>query len=367
MNYSRKSFILFFLIINISGNAQNKEQHMTLQADYFYGNLLKHNPDVSHLVKGHPSGIILSWNKETTGKNDWEQRFNYPDFGVSFIYQDFKNDVLGEDYGLYGHYNFYIGNRTKNRNDFLFRLGVGLAYNTNPYDKAKNSKNTAFGGHLSASIYAMANYKRRITKNISAQTGFTFMHYSNGNTKAPNNGVNLFGVNVGVNYNLNASEKEYQYHEKTTFKEPLRYNVVLRGGVNESDIINSGLFPFFTGSFYVDKRLSHLSAVQLGADVFVSEFLKEYVKYKNVIENKNDDPNEYVRVAVIAGHELFINKLSVITQVGIYLYDPVGFESIFYERIGLKRYFGKKIFGTVSLKAHAARAEAIEFGIGARF
>ncbi len=365
MNNIRRSLTLLFTILVIGVQAQSKKP-MTLQADYFYGNLVKHNPDVAHLVKGHPSGVILSWNKETTGENEWEERFNYPDFGVSFIYQDFKNDVVGEDYGLYGHYNFYVGDRTRDKNDFLLRLGVGLAYNTNPYDKAENSKNTAFGSHLSASIYAMANYKRKITNHISAQAGLTFIHYSNGNTKAPNNGVNLLGVNVGVNYALQTTEKEYLHQEKTRFREPIKYNVVLRGGANEADVINSGLYPFFTMSFYADKRLSHLSAVQLGADFFASGFLREYVKYKNAVEEENNNPNEYMRVGVVVGHELFINKLSVVTQLGAYVYDPVDFESTIYERIGLKRYFGKKLFGTLSLKAHAARAEAVEFGIGAR-
>ncbi len=365
MNYLTRSFKLFFFILSTLGSAQ-LSKHTTLQADFFYGNLLKHNPDVAHLVKGHPSGVILSWNKHTTGENDWEQRLNYPDFGASFIYQDLKNDILGENYGLYGHYNFYFGDRTKEKKDFFVRLGVGLAYNTNPYDKEENSKNTAFGSHISASIYAMANYKRKITKNISAQTGLTFIHYSNGNTKAPNNGINLFGINVGVNYNFNPKEKEYQYHEKSTFKEPIKYNLVLRSGANEADVINSGLYPFFTTSFYADKRLSHLSAIQLGTDVFVSEFLKEYVKYKNAVDEENNNPNEYMRIGIVAGHELFINKLSVITQLGVYVYDPVDFESVIYERIGLKRYFGEKWFGTVSLKAHAARAEAVEFCVGIR-
>ncbi|MFV0237385.1 MAG: acyloxyacyl hydrolase [Flavobacteriales bacterium] len=366
MNYLKKELILlFFLLLNIGLKAQTKN-HTSFQADYFYGNLVKHNPDVAHLVKGHPSGIILSWNKETTGKNEWEERFNYPDFGISFIYQDFKNDVLGEDYGLYGHYNFYLGDRTKNKNDFSLRLGVGLAYNTNPYHKTENSKNTAFGSHISASIYAMANYKRKITQNISAQTGLTFIHYSNGNTKAPNNGINLLGINVGLNYDLNPAKKEYQKHEKTIFKEPIKYNIVIRSGMNEADVINSGLYPFLTTSLYADKRLSHLSAIQLGTDIFVSKFLKEYVKYKNSVDGENNDPNKYVRVGIMAGHELFINKLSILTQVGVYVYDPVNFESIIYERIGLKRYFGKTVFGTVSLKAHGARAEAVEFGIGAR-
>ncbi len=363
--FKNKNLIVILLLLGNSVLGQEKN-HNNLQADFFYGNFVKHNKDVAHLVNGHPRGVILSLNKETTGEHSWEERLNYPDFGVSFIYQDFQNETLGEDYGLYGHYNLYLGNRTNVKNILSVRLGVGLAYNTNPYDKVKNSKNTAIGSHLTASIYAMANYKKKLTENISAQTGLTFIHYSNGNTKSPNNGANLLGMNIGVTYDFNPQEKEYKHYEKTTFKESIRYNLVFRSGANESDIDNSGLYPFFTGSFYADKRLSHLSSIQFGVDVFVSKFLKEYIKYQNSIYSENNNPNEYIRVAGVVGHELFINKMSVLTQIGIYVYDPVDFESFFYERIGLKRYFGDMFFGIVSLKAHAARAEAVEFGIGVR-
>ena len=35
-------------------------------------------------------------------------------------------------------------------------------------------------------------------------------------------------------------------------------------------------------SAYADKRLSHVSAIQFGADVFFSNFLKELIYYKSV-------------------------------------------------------------------------------------
>ena len=66
------------------------------------------------------------------------------------------------------------------------------------------------------------------------------------------------------------------------------------------------------------------------------------------------------------GHELFINRMSLITQVGYYIYYPFDFEGRTYLRIGLKYYFGKKWFGALTLKSHGAKAEAIEFGVGVR-
>ena len=46
--------------------------------------------------------------------------------------------------------------------------------------------------------------------------------------------------------------------------------------------------------------------------------------------------------------------------------SPADFEGRVYERIGLKRYFGDNFFGAITLKAHGAKAEAVEFGVGVR-
>ncbi|MCB0435774.1 MAG: acyloxyacyl hydrolase, partial [Mangrovimonas sp.] len=146
------------------------------------------------------------------------------------------------------------------------------------------------------------------------------------------------------------------------------YNLVFRSGINESDIVGGGQYPFYIVSAYADKRLSHKSAIQLGADVFFSRFLKELIYYKSVAfpEEGVTGDEDWKRVGVFAGHELFINKLSVVTQLGYYVYYPFDFEGRTYIRVGLKRYFGDKWFGALTLKSHGAKAEAVELGVGIR-
>ena len=195
--------------------------------------------------------------------------------------------------------------------------------------------------------------------------------YSYGNIKAPNTSVNTISANIGVTYTIDKKGKENYIHREqdtTNYKEPIGYNIIARGGINQGDVIGTKQYPFYVASFYADKRISQLSAIQLGVDVFFSNFLKEEIKY-NVIAypEKEVDPNtDYKRASVFIGYELFINKMSLITQLGYYVYYPYEFETRYYERIGLKRYFGKQFFGSMTLKAHAAAAEAIEFGIGIR-
>ena len=359
--------LCFFCAISSVSFSQDKTHTSYIDVNYFKGNIALHNNDILHLIQGHPEGVIIGWNKKTYGFNDWEQRYNYPDYGLSLAYQNLKNDVLGNVVSAYAHYNFYFFKR-----HLMFRIGQGLAYTNNPYDKENNFRNNAFGTHFMSSTYVMLNYKKeRVLNHFGFQAGLSLIHYSNANVKAPNTSINSIALNLGVTYNLDESNPEYQYtlgDNDRQFTQPIKYNLVFRTGVNESDVVGSGQFPFYIVSAYADKRINRKSAVQLGTDVFFSNFLKELIYYRSVAfpEDNVSGDEDYKRVGIFAGHELFVNKTSLLTQLGYYVYYPFDFEGRTYFRIGLKRYFSNKWFGALTLKSHGAKAEAVEFGVGFR-
>ena len=361
------SFLILFIGLYSFSQEETPKHSSTIDINYFYGTIANHNSDILHLITGHPEGLIVSWNKKTFGEKSWQERYNYPDLGYSFSYQNLKNQYLGENYSLYAHYNFYFLKR-----NLMLRVGQGLAYTTNPYDSDTNHRNVAFGTRIMSSTYLMLNYKKeRLFKTpFGFQAGVSLMHYSNGNVKAPNTSINSITANIGIVYSLGMEDVEYVHTEKnkSLYKEGLGYNIVFRAGINQSDVIGSDQFPFYIPAFYIDKRLGQLSALQLGAEVFFSQFLKEDIKYNSIaFPGRDIDPNtDYKRVGVFVGHELFINKLSLETQLGYYVYYPYEFEKRIYLRAGLKRHFGKRYFAAVSIKAHGAAAEAVEFGIGMR-
>lgn len=346
-------------------SAQEDNNSAYIDVNYFKGNIALHNKAILHLIKGHPEGVIIGWNKRTFGEKDWEQRFNYPDYGLSFSYQNLKNDALGQNYSLLAHYNFYFLNR-----NLVLRIGQGLALTTNPYDKFNNPKNVAFGSALLSSTLVMINYKKeRIFDSFGLQGGLSLLHYSNANVKAPNTSVNTIALNLGITYDMDDQRNTFiKDSTQEKYSEPLKYNLVFRGGINESDVIDSGQYPFYILSAYTDKRISHTSAIQFGTDVFFSEFLKELIYYQSVAFPELDvtGDEDYRRVGLFIGHELFINRISFISQLGYYIYYPFDFEGRTYFRIGLKHYFNKKWFAAMTLKSHGAKAEAIEFGLGIR-
>ena len=355
---------VFVLIFGLNSNSQVK-RHDFIDASFYTGNIALHNNNILHLISGHPNGLIASWNRKTFGDKDWQQRYNYPDWGISFTYQDFQNQYLGQNYGLYAHYNFYFFKR-----HLMFRVAQGLAYANNPYDKIANQRNVAFGSDILSSTMVMLNYKReRLIGNIGVQAGLSLIHYSNANVKAPNTSVNTVAFNVGLNYSFRSEDPEFQYTlSKERYTEPLKFNLVFRTGINESDIVGSGQFPFYIFSAYADKRLAHVSAVQFGTEIFFSEFLKELIRYESISvpESGVRGDEDYKRVGVFVGHELFISKLSLLTQLGYYVYYPYDFEGRVYFRVGLKCYVYKNLFAALTLKSHGAKAEAVELGIGIR-
>ncbi len=364
-----KHLLWFCLVLSaFNGYSQEGEapKKYILDASPFYGSIVLHNPDISHLITEHPRGVILGFSKKRYGHEDWEADFGYPDTGFTFVYQDMNNPTLGEHFGLYAHYNFYFLKR-----NLQLRIGQGVAYNTNPYDKDNNFRNNAYGTHLLSSTVVFLNYYREnLFAGLGVRAGLSLIHYSNANFRAPNTSTNTMALNVGLTYDLD-SEKTYDYLEpkaKEKITEPIRYNLVFRSGLNESDVINSGQYGFWILSAYADKRLGGRSAIQFGADAFFSNFLKELIRFQSISfpELNVASDADFKRVGLFVGHELFVNKLSVVTQLGYYVYYPFDFEGRVYNRIGIKRYFGNKIFGAITLKSHGAKAEALEFGVGVR-
>jgi hypothetical protein len=354
-----------FVVSFFVGSSQNKSSSTYLDINYFKGTIPLHNTDILHLIQGHPEGFIVGWNHRTNGKKEWQQRYNYPDYGASFMYQDLKNEVLGNTFGFYGHFNFYFFKR-----QLMLRVGQGFVVATNPYDKASNPKNIAFGSKILGSPYLMANYKKpNFLGPIGLQTGLVFFHASNGNFRAPNTSVNTIAFNIGINYDLDTKEVVYEESIKETIVDKtFKYNFVLRSGVSQTDVVGSEQFPFYTLSTYVDKRINFFSAFQLGVEAFFSKALQQEIHYRSVAfpENPSDPNADYKRLGGFLGYELFVNNWSVVAQLGYYLYYPYDFEGRIYNRIGLKYYFSEKWFGAFSVKSHIAKAETLEFGIGIR-
>ncbi len=359
----RKIYLLVGLVATTLW-AQDYKDTNAIEINLMSGSVLPHTPDMYHL-QSHPDALMLSFSRQTHGTKEWHSAYNFPDYGGYFLYQNFNLPALGEAYAVGMHYNFYFLNRS-----IQLKLAQGFAYVTNPYDKYDNSKNKAFGTSILDNTNIGLTYQRsNIFKGFGLNAGVMFCHYSNGRTKSPNSGINTYLLNLGVNYDFDGkSQNKDTIVDRKSFREPIKYNIVLRSGVNESPVINSGQYPFYHIGFYADKRLGRKSALQLGTELFLTESFRDYIRFKaNAYPDLNIDPNtDYKRVGLFVGHELFVNRFSIEAQIGYYIYDPFKNDISIYDRIGMKYYITKKIFAGFTIKTHLFLAEALEFGVGVR-
>jgi len=360
-----RNLCFLLCLFSVAVFAQENEDSNAIEVSFLRGNVLPHTKDLYHL-QGHADGVMLSFLKQTHGKDEWHSAYNFPDYGVYFEYQNYNNDFLGKVYAAGVLYNFYFLNR-----NLELKLSQGIGYATNPYDKVENSKNKAFGSTLMANTNIGLFYKKEhLLDKFGLQAGFLFTHFSNGRTKSPNSGINSFLLNVGVNYDFSkvANKAVDTALVKKSFKEPIKYNFVIRSGFNESPVIGSGQHPFYHIGFFVDKRFNRKSALQLGTDLFLTNSFKDFIKYKSVaFPELNINPNtDYKRVGVFVGYELFVNRISLEAQVGYYVYRPFVNDIAIYDRVGFKYHINPKLFASFSVKTHMFLAEALEFGVGVR-
>ena len=363
------SLLIILLSVQFSSAQQNELKFYSLEANIFQGEILEHNIDIAHLITGHPTGLILSLNRKTYGWNEWESRYNHPDWGFTFIYQDLKNEFLGKNYSVYGHFNWYFLNRS-----VTIGMGQGIAYASNPYDPETNFQNNAYGSRFLSSTILKVNYiKENLFQGFGIHAGFGVIHYSNANFKAPNNSTNTLYFNAGMSYTFDHLSFPNRIPKgswkSSNYAERIKYNIAFRTGINEADVNGLGQYPFAVISVFADKRINYKSTFQIGADVFFSRFLEELIDFRAIAfpgDGLTGD-EDYRRIGVFIGHELRFNRVAFVSQVGKYVYWPYEFENSVYNRLGLKRYFfDDTMFAAVTVHAHYAKAEAVEFTIGLR-
>src|SRR5690606_4618602 len=133
---------------------------------------------------------------KTYGFNEWERRYNFPDWGFSATYQNMHNAYLGDVIGVYGHMSWYFLKR-----HLKLGIGQGIAYATSPFDTERNYNNNAYGSHFLSTTFLKGNYVREnVWKGLGFQLGLMLVHYSNGNFKAPNTSTNSILLNAGISY-----------------------------------------------------------------------------------------------------------------------------------------------------------------------
>lgn len=87
-----------------------------------------------------------------------------------------------------------------------YEWNFGLSFGWHPYKADYNDYNMVIGSKVNAYINANFYLNWMVSRRVDIVSGITLTHFSNGNTKLPNAGLNTVGAKIGLVYNFNRKD-----------------------------------------------------------------------------------------------------------------------------------------------------------------
>ena len=364
------SAIIISLLFNCFVIAQPTKpgtvHNLTAEVNVQYGLLMSHHLELD-IFRSHFPAFEINLQKATFGKHRWEAEYGYPLLGISLWYSGLGGfPEIGSAIALYPTINFPI---VHNKNQSLnFKVGLGLGYLTNHFNRINNYKNFAIGSHFNIAASLFFEYRIKLSKMLIFKTGVGLTHFSNGSMKTPNYGLNILTASVGIssyfsNPNKLQSKKitpelySYEFDGRKYLSVEFATAMAYK---NMDEQYGSSYFVFaaFTN---IMARVSYKSKVGLGLDLTNDGSDKQILESKYVeVENTM----QLTKTGVNIAYELVMDRMSVLVNAGMYLNGLDRSEGELYQRFTLKYFIADKIFANIVLSTHLGKAEYIGFGLG---
>ncbi len=126
--------------------------------------------------------------------------------GIGLAWYSFREkEQLGNPLTLYLFQGAPI-NRFNRKLSLNYEWDFGLSFGWKPYDYEDNIYNVMIGSKVNAYINVDLYLSWMLSRQFDMNGGITLSHFSNGNTKFPNAGLNTTGLSLGVTYNFSRED-----------------------------------------------------------------------------------------------------------------------------------------------------------------
>ncbi|RHJ90664.1 acyloxyacyl hydrolase [Parabacteroides bouchesdurhonensis] len=126
--------------------------------------------------------------------------------GIGLAYYNFGDrHELGNPFAFYLFQGARIAQLTP-RLSINYEWNFGASAGWTPYDYDYNNYNKVIGSRINAYLDVNFHFKWMLSKLFDFTAGVDLSHFSNGNTKYPNGGLNTAGLRVGLVYNFNRKD-----------------------------------------------------------------------------------------------------------------------------------------------------------------
>lgn len=318
------------------------------------GFLFPHHADMSHMYSGYQS---LEFKSLKTLKGVTHQEGSPVKMGLHAGYYHFNSVYMGSGFSAGLAFGFPLHKyNEKVYSNFNFTYGLG--YITKPFDVVENPMNRAIGSHINGYAQLSLELGRKFANHWSMGFKLGMSHFSNGNAKAPNLGVNLPFVALTMNRSIyylgdNGVEKGQADSINNRWFVASRIG---HKGVDVDDERKLMVFVIEAGHEWNIKQHVWKSSVSLHSDPIYrfEKFQKmEQFTLANGIEG-----------AASVGYERKFDDWKLCVDLGAYLFVPAkGHKTAYYERLGVSRRLSEHLEAQVKLRANKAVADVVEWGV----
>jgi hypothetical protein len=354
--------VAFVLKSQDSTSSRNSGLHKGFQVNLFPGFLIAHREYMANM-EAHAFGFEIIYSSNTTGWRQADEGYRHLRWGTGLTYFNLGNKNLnGEVYAWHIH----VEANLKKREHFqsVIRFGSGVGYLTKPYNMTNNRKNKAIGSKLNGNMQLLYKAYFDLTKRTSLVLGLGVTHYSNGNFKRPNLGINIMHLNMGISQKFNFARPAITRTLPELF--PRNGFEILAAYANkEISVADTRRFNIFSTSLLYYFRHNTTRNWRVGTEVFFDKTYPYSLFQPSTLQNVK--LAKMTEIAIKAGHEFIFGRLAIVTDLGTYVYRPNQYKKRVYFAIGFNYFFNRGVVLQTRLKSHMAVADYFYWGAGYRF
>lgn len=353
---------LFFIICPVYG--QQAKYQKILSFSYETGPMLSNGTEwgdqIKHAMDYKAIDLQIGWRKVSMTK--FNHLYRYPTLGVGFNSTIPYTPEIGRPQVIYGFMDIPFSIAAQpNRISFGYFLHMGVGFNLKPFHPDINPINQYIGSKVNCYMQVGLTSTVRLSERVDFQTSLGFKHFSNGATKRPNAGINLFPLNVGINVKLGdlislpEGKPVFEENDGHSF-----WNFALYTGMRNYEI---GAPSYFRGglgfNYLIEPSLKY--RLGIGMDFFWAQGM--HLRFPE----QNFTFQDQTSLAVVGSWEWQLTeRIFVPIAFGTYLYrNELNEETTwFYQRIGARYRFDNNMSVGMQIKAHKAKADFFEFTLG---
>jgi hypothetical protein len=309
--------------------------------------------------------------RQTDGSQAWHPLYGMPSYGFGLSLSSFRNDVAhSRPLDAYTFFSWPFAQLT-DRLDVTTDFGMGLSWHWKEVDDRTNSSQPTLGSDLNAYIDWGFYLRWASTPRTVVYAGIDYTHRSNGGMVQPDQGINVLGPKVAVQYNFSPDVRSRRPVKPPPFHPSWEF---LAGGAGGVKSVSEGattiaqqnvaVLDATAGAYWHFYRFGKIAG---GIDLSYDGSSGARVDGASALTLA--DAGQRCALGVFGGYEHVIGKFGAFLQPGFVVArgSERANSSRFYQRLGWRYHVNDHFWGSVSLRAVEGRiADALEFGAGYR-